>query len=349
MDGRKVPATADVAFSILCYTAASSVMLVANKVAITAFPVPSVVFAAQISFTVAFVQVGKTLGWFQADDLSLSNIRSFIPYACSFVSSIYSNGKVLQHSNVETLITFRACSPLCVCVLDWALLGRELPNRQSLLALVGVVVGAVGYVLSDSEFRLHGLGAYAWVSVYLGFIVFEMTYGKMIISNISFQAPVWGSVLYTNTLALGPLSLVALASGEASTARSLTPSTGGLAALAFCCVAGTGISWAGWNCREKTSATTYTLLGVACKLISVLLNVLIWDKHASPSGIVWLVLCLASSSGYRQSPMRANPKATKATKAEDDRSRAKVIGQGTSEFDAILDDVKGPKDCDGSA
>merc|ERR1719382_2348370 len=66
---------------------------------------------------------------------------------------------------------------------------------------------------------------------------------------------------------------------------------------------GIGIGWSGWNCRNKVSATTYTLLGVASKLISVLLNVLIWDKHASSRGLAALALCLVSSMFYRQSPL----------------------------------------------
>merc|ERR1712060_674074 len=74
--------------------------------------------------------------------------------------------------------------------------------------------------------------------------------------------------------------------------------------LCVSCVFGIGISWTGWNCRSKVSATAYTLLGVVCKLISVILNVLIWDKHASPRGMLWLLLCLVCSSAYRQAPLR---------------------------------------------
>merc|ERR1712227_436594 len=106
---------------------------------------------------------------------------------------------------VETLITFRACSPLCVSVLDWLFLGRELPTPRSFLALVGVVIGAIGYVLSDSEFKLHGFRAYGWVSMYLVVIIFEMTYAKHMISSVTFDSAIWGSVLYTNVLAIAPM------------------------------------------------------------------------------------------------------------------------------------------------
>jgi GDP-mannose transporter len=52
------------------------------------------------------------------------------------------------------------------------------------------------------------------------------------------------------------------------------------------------------------SATTYTLVGVVNKFITVLLNVLIWDKHSSPVGLLAVCLCLLAGSFYQQAPKR---------------------------------------------
>jgi solute carrier family 35 len=52
------------------------------------------------------------------------------------------------------------------------------------------------------------------------------------------------------------------------------------------------------------SATTYTLVGVVNKFITVLLNVLIWDKHSTPLGIGSVCLCLLAGSFYQQAPKR---------------------------------------------
>eukprot|EP00747_Dinoflagellata_sp_TGD_P047390 gnl/TRDRNA2_/TRDRNA2_144986_c0_seq2.p1 gnl/TRDRNA2_/TRDRNA2_144986_c0~~gnl/TRDRNA2_/TRDRNA2_144986_c0_seq2.p1 ORF type:complete len:317 (+),score=49.84 gnl/TRDRNA2_/TRDRNA2_144986_c0_seq2:84-1034(+) len=303
--------TRDVVASIVCYTLCSSVMLVANKAAISFVPLPAGVVMLQIGATVVYILGCKAAALVKVDDLTPSRIRVFAPYVCSFCVSIYCNGKVLQYSNIETVITFRACSPLCVCALDWLFLGRELPSRNSLFALFCVAVGAFGYVLCDSEFALHGLGAYGWVSVYLCCNVFEMSYGKRIISKVEFESPVWGSVFYTNVLALGPMSLLFVASGELQKVADVKIGAAELRALMLACLIGIGISWSGWNCREKTSATTYTLIGVSCKLISVLLNILVWDKHATPGGIASLVVCLVASTLYRQAPLRKESVACK--------------------------------------
>lgn len=294
--------------SIVLYALCSSVMLVINKVTISRVPLPGVVFCIQFLTTFLAIVVGKRTGHLEVDDLKAHTVLRFSPYAAAFVASVFLNGKVLQNSNVETLITFRACSPLFVSVLDWAFLGRMFPAPRSLIALVGVSIGAVGYVLCDSEFKMRGAAAYGWVSAYLVVIIFEMTYAKHTISSIRFESPVWGSVLYTNALAIGPMGALAVASGELSRTAEVRLDARTAQVLLACCILGIGMNWSGWNCRDQISAASYTLLGVACKFISVLLNVLIWDKHATPAGIAWLSVCLLCSSLYRQAPLRADHK-----------------------------------------
>jgi GDP-mannose transporter len=55
----------------------------------------------------------------------------------------------LKWVNVETFIVCRASCPLLISIGDYLFLGRELPSAQSWLALVGIALGAVGYVVTD--------------------------------------------------------------------------------------------------------------------------------------------------------------------------------------------------------
>mmetsp|Transcript_22220 Transcript_22220/g.40908 ORF Transcript_22220/g.40908 Transcript_22220/m.40908 type:complete len:331 (+) Transcript_22220:78-1070(+) len=306
----KPGSTVEVAIAICAYMACSSCALVANKVVMTYLQAPGLVFFIQLLATVAFIAVGSALKLIDVDKITWDNVKAFLPYIASFVLCLYSNGKALAVSNIETVIVFRACTPLCVCVLDYLLLDREFPSLQSLAALFGVVIGAVMYVQADGQFALSGIAAYKWVTINLFGIVFEMVYGKALISGISFKNPVWGAVLYTNLLALLPMA--SLGGTEIFTFDVRTLTTAGLAWLALSCVIGTGISWATWNCRNKTSATVFTLLGVVCKFMSVLMNIMLWDKHATNKGLLALAVCLVASSMYRQAPKRshAEPKAT---------------------------------------
>mmetsp|Transcript_62128 Transcript_62128/g.148180 ORF Transcript_62128/g.148180 Transcript_62128/m.148180 type:complete len:361 (+) Transcript_62128:249-1331(+) len=307
--------SSEVVVAILSYVTCSSLALVANKVVMFYLHMPGLVFCLQLSVTVAFVWFFAWLSFIEADALSYHNLRLFAPYMCSFTLSLYSNGRALDAANIETVIVFRACSPLFVSVLDWVYLGRELPGTKSLAALLGVVAGAIGYVLADGEFAMRGLSAYTWVSLNLAGIVFEMTYGKFLISGVTFKSPVWGATLYTNTLAILPMLMLALLTGEAGRVETANATTGCLVWLGLSCVVGVGISWSGWNCRQKVSATVYTLLGVVCKFISVTLNIMLWDKHATKYGLMALSVCLISSSMYRQAPMRQEQAEKKSSEA----------------------------------
>ena len=64
------------------------------------------------------------------------------------------------------------------------------------------------------------------------------------------------------------------------------------------------------------SATTYTLVGVVNKFLTLLLNVLIWDKHSSPAGLAAVCLCLLAGTFYQQSPRRDEIRKAQAAQDE---------------------------------
>ena len=64
------------------------------------------------------------------------------------------------------------------------------------------------------------------------------------------------------------------------------------------------------------SATTYTLVGVVNKFLTVLLNVLIWDKHSSPWGLFAVCMCLLAGTFYQQAPRRDEGRKESAGPAE---------------------------------
>lgn len=74
--------------------------------------------------------------------------------------------------------------------------------------------------------------------------------------------------------------------------------------LILSCIIGIGIGYSSWWCRDQISATSFTLIGVMNKCITVLINLMIWDQHASYLGIVSLFICLVGGMIYEQAPMR---------------------------------------------
>jgi hypothetical protein len=85
------------------------------------------------------------------------------------------------------------------------------------------------------------------------------------------------------------------------------------------CVTGTGIGYSSWWCRDKVSATSFSLIGVMNKCLTIIINLSIWDQHAPPGGIASLFLCLVGGSIYQQAPIREVSPSNKeiATQADD--------------------------------
>ncbi|CAK9249577.1 unnamed protein product, partial [Sphagnum jensenii] len=160
----------------------------------------------QIVFSAVIVLAIKFFG-VQVDDFDYEKMKAYSVYIVAFVGSIYANMQALSHSNVETVIVFRACSPIAVTVIEYFFMDRAWPTLRSTFSLGLVAVGALIYCISDSQFAMDGVAAYSWVLVYFFLIVFEMTYGKKLTSTVKMES-VWGPVLYCNTLAALPMFLL---------------------------------------------------------------------------------------------------------------------------------------------
>ena len=161
-------------WAMLVFSLCSSSLLLVNKVCMHMAPVPSFISTIQFITTGLYALFLKYTGLAVVDDFEWTKVKPYLLYVVMFVATIYCNMKSLQHSNVETIIVFRACCPLCVCLLDWGFLGRELPSKGALVSLMVLLAGAAGYVASDREFKMQGFAAYSWVSAYFVIISVEM-------------------------------------------------------------------------------------------------------------------------------------------------------------------------------
>jgi len=72
------------------------------------------------------------------------------------------------------------------------------------------------------------------------------------------------------------------------------------------------------------SATTFTLVGVVNKFLTVLLNVAIWDKHSTPLGLFAVCLCLLAGMFYQQAPRRDEEHRVESTERLPDTTPVRV-------------------------
>lgn len=204
-------------------------------------PSPSVVSFIQIVFAAVAV-VGLKLYGFQVDWFEESKVKAYAIYVVIFILTIFTNMQALSHSNVETVIVFRACSPIAVGIIEYLFMGREAPSTRSMASLVAVLIGAVVYCYSELSARGSvSTSTYFWSCLYLILITVEMTYGKVLTSSVQMDS-VWGPVLYCNALSVLPMLLLTWSTGdlngETLELASNMPIMGVLTLL-FSCIVGT--------------------------------------------------------------------------------------------------------------
>lgn len=300
----------EVILSVIAYSFCSGSLVLINKLILHLLPYPSLVIVVQLLFSVFIIYAFKILRILTVDPIKWNCVRPYLIYTVAFAVGVYCNMRSLSTSNVETVIVARSMAPLVVSIADAMFLGREYPSIRSWFSLIIIVAGAVGYAITDEEFKTLGMEAYSWPIMYVFAISFEMAFGKKIIRDVDLKT-LSGPVLYTNLFGWPPMLAFAAIAGEYDSFWSdlwgkfdgHLPK-GSIPFMVAGCIVGTGIGYSGWWCRDKISATTFTLVGVMNKCLTVLVNLLIWDNHASPEGCACLFVCLIGGSLYRQAPLR---------------------------------------------
>ena len=185
----------------------------ANKLSITYLPSASLLAFVQIVFSTIAVLIIQFTKLSEVDTFDWERSKAYALYVIIFVLAIYTNMKALSVSNVETVIVFRACSPIAVALTDYLFMNRAFPTIRSCISLVIIASGAFVYCLSDSQLSMHGISSYYWVLTYFVLIVIEMTYGKSLTSTVKMNS-VWGPVLYCNTFSIVPIGLLCWIDGD---------------------------------------------------------------------------------------------------------------------------------------
>lgn len=290
--------------SIVLYSICSGSLLLVNKVLLTFIPSAPLVTAIQCA--VCIVSIGSGAYFFGRPSLGTLTrplLEAYGLYSVLFVLGIYSNMRALEVTNVDTVIVFRSTIPLLVSFADWALMGREIPSLRSIISMLVVVIGCSLFVATDAAFHIQGWRAYGWVFVYILCIAGEMIFGKMITSK--HDATLGASVFLTNSFAIIPFLVIGASTGELSRGmHSKFFTFSATSVLLASCALSAGIGFTSWWCRSLVSATTFTVVGTVNKVLTVMLNIAVWSKHASALGTFFLLVSLAGGSFYEQAPLR---------------------------------------------
>lgn len=306
------------------YCLSASLLSIINKWAVMKFPYPGALTALQYFTSAAGVLLFGSLKLLEHDRLDLLTMWRFLPAAVIFYLSLFTNSELLLHANVDTFIVFRSAVPIFVAIGETLYLHQPWPSLKTWLSLGTIFGGSVLYVITDYQFTFM---AYSWALAYLISMSIDFVYIKHVVMTIGLNT--WGLVLYNNLEALLLFPLELLIMGELKKIKhEISEETDWysfevILPVGLSCLFGLAISFFGFSCRRAISATGFTVLGIVNKLLTVVINLMIWDKHSTYVGTVGLLICMFGGVLYQQSTS-SKPK-TANVKQEEEEEQQKLI------------------------
>ena len=294
---------------LVVYFVSSSSLLVLNKVAIQAIPNASLLLLTQLGSTVVIIAAPALVGKVRLNLKPEGKvIGAYSTVAVVFLATIYSNFQVIHSIGVNPFIVLRCSTPLMVSILDWVFMGRTLPDRKSTLALSGILYCGMMYAkLKVADPRFDGShdasSGLWWSATWLVSFLLDMVYIKHIVE--AYPCSSSERTLYQNFLAL-PILVILLNVGVEKHAifeASRAPQSAWLAVVTTC-FAGAALSWTGMSLRTELSATSFTVLGIVCKMASTLLNEIFVEPERDLARLTCIVTVIISSSFYKQAPFK---------------------------------------------
>ncbi|KAK9091044.1 hypothetical protein Sjap_024221 [Stephania japonica] len=307
------------------YCLSASLLSIINKWAVMKFPYPGALTALQYLTSAAGVLLCGRLRILEHDPLDLRTLWRFLPAAVIFYLSLFTNSELLLHANVDTFIVFRSAVPIFVAIGETLYLHQPWPSMKTWLSLGTIFGGSVLYVLTDYQFTVT---AYSWAVAYLISMSIDFVYIKHVVMTIGLNT--WGLVLYNNLEALLLFPLELLIMGELKKIKheisdeSDWHSFAVVLPVGLSCLFGLAISFFGFSCRRAISATGFTVLGIVNKLLTVVINLLIWDKHSTLVGTLGLLICMSGGIMYQQSTSN-RPKPTEEAKVPENEEEQKLL------------------------
>ncbi|KAL8549221.1 hypothetical protein ACS0TY_008174 [Phlomoides rotata] len=262
-------------------------------------------------------------GWLKLlehDKLDLLTMWRFLPAAVIFYLSLFTNSELLLHANIDTFIVFRSAVPIFVAIGETLFLHQPWPALKTWFSLATIFSGSVLYVTTDYQFTLT---AYSWALAYLVSMSIDFVYIKHVVMTIGLNT--WGLVLYNNLEALLLFPIELLIMGELKKMEHDISdeydwySLQVIFPVGLSCLFGLAISFFGFSCRRAISATGFTVLGIVNKLLTVVINLVIWDKHSTLVGTVGLLICMGGGVMYQQSTSK--PKEVKAQQVDEEEQK----------------------------
>jgi len=277
------------------FAVASVAMMVGNKQAVTALPLPCTVVIIQCVGTLLLLGFCRQ----HLKPIEAGTAKHWLPIAVLFALMIFTSMKTFVYVGVSTVIIMRNVGAIVTTVVEYYVRGVTV-NRRIVASEVAIVVGAVMYGWGAVDFNWTGL---FWLLVNVGG---QVAYGVTVKKLTDIHAEIrdmskYTMSLYNNTLAL-PLIAVVLVlqkEHEVISDKVAAVTAGGWAVIAVTCFFGFLISTSGFGLQKLVSATTFLVINNLTKFFNILLGVLFMnDKLVGFSDAAGCVVALGAGFWY---------------------------------------------------
>jgi hypothetical protein len=271
-ESQKKAQQAETFFGVSSWMVCSVGMMLANKLAITAFPLECMLTGFQMIFSVVvlliFARRSLHFGSFW-DVARWSMVTPF--YAGMLLSSILA----LKNAPMTLIIVLRSLSPLFSLVVE-----QFYPNplEVSKFMILSIAIILVGTMIYASDLDRTNLVGVQWCFLNMFLAVADRLLQRIMLAKD--QCPVdiskTGVTLLNNLFALVPILALAVWKGEfahTSAVLSHLNHVGEIAVIASCLI-GLGISYTGIWAQSLISATSFLVLVNANKFVIILIEAL---------------------------------------------------------------------------
>ncbi|EPY29544.1 GDP-mannose transporter [Strigomonas culicis] len=276
-----MPSLKEYGHAIFMFTISSVGMMMTNKLAVSAFPLPcSLVFIQNIA-TLAILSLFAR----QISGINKQVLINWIPIALLFSVMLFTSLKSFVYVNVSTVVIMRNIGSIITTVVEYVVRGEKV-NTEIVLSELAIAGGA--YLYGYQNASLNWIGFF-WVMIN---VIAQVAYGVTLKHYMASKTHFASMTKYTmsllnNALCLPCILFLILVQEFGSLGSNVMKvDFMGFFWIALTCVIGFLISTSGFGLQKLVSATTFLVVNNLVKFFNIFLGfVFLGDQMGLYDGI----------------------------------------------------------------
>ena len=273
------------------YTISSVGMMLGNKLAVGALPLPCTLTLIQVVATLILLYV---LFGSKIDRITQAGVREWAPIAALFTAMMVTSMLAFAHASVSAILIFRNVGAIVTSIVEYKVRGIKV-SKEVFLSEVVIVVGAVLYGWKSASFEMIGL-----ILILLNVVV-QVWYGVLLKRKMDTSVNIremskFTMSAYNNLLAVPALVILVAAFGEpAALPLDPVPTPYQWGIVGITCILGFMISTSGFGLQKIVSATAFLIINNCTKFLNIALGMIFLQDRLL--GITDTLGCVLAFSG----------------------------------------------------